>query len=456
MTNPQNFHFISIGGSVMHNLAIALKLSGHVVTGSDDEINEPSRSKLAEQGLLPETIGWDASRVHNGLNAVILGMHAKADNPELLRAQELGIPVYSFPDFIRQQCSDKQRIVIAGSHGKTTITALIIHILNFCNKPFDYLVGAAVPGLDLTVRLSNAPIIIIEGDEYLTSPIDRVPKFLKYDHHIALISGIEWDHMNVFPTFEEYVKQFDLLADKTPKAGTLVYCEEDNLVTVICTKERTDVKTFEYKTHPHTINNGRTFLESPKGPVEVKIFGKHNMQNIAAAFALVQRIGITEEQCYAAIGSFKGAWKRQQLIAEKGTSRLFLDFAHAPSKVKATTKAVRKQFPDTKLVCALELHTFSSLNKEFLPQYDNKLESADVAIVFISPSTLTAKNLPEITEEELRGYFKSKNLELITDKEKLADRLGNLASKNTTFLMMSSGSFGGLDIQKLASQIIGQ
>lgn len=454
MTQAKRIHFIAIGGSVMHNLAIALHHAGHKVTGTDDEINEPSKSKLEKYGLLPSQNGWQPELISKELDAVVLGMHAKADNPELLKAQALNIPVYSFPDFIRKQSSDKQRIVIAGSHGKTTITAIIIHILNYFKKEFDYLVGAQIEGVELTVKLSDAPIIIIEGDEYLTSPIDRVPKFLKYDHHIALISGIEWDHMNVFPTFEDYVKQFDLLADKTPKAGTLVYCEEDNLVTVICAKERADVKAIEYKTHPHEIINGSTFLINGKEKYPIKIFGKHNLQNIAGAFTVLQKIGVTEEQCLEAIQSFNGAARRLQLLGKTEQNAVFLDFAHAPSKVKATCRAVKKQFSNHELIAVLELHTFSSLNKEFLIQYSEKMDSVDKPYIFISPYTLQSKGLPAISEMELQKYFGNKHIRLIENKDDLISTLESDFGPNKSILLMSSGNFGGLDTQLLTKRLL--
>jgi UDP-N-acetylmuramate: L-alanyl-gamma-D-glutamyl-meso-diaminopimelate ligase len=454
MTNTKRIHFIAIGGSVMHNLAIALHQAGHQVSGTDDEINEPSKSKLAKYGLLPSHNGWQTDLITPELDAIVLGMHAKADNPELVKAQALNIPVYSFPDFIREQSANKQRVVIAGSHGKTTITAIIIHILNYFKKDFDYLVGAQIEGLELTVKLSDAPIIIIEGDEYLTSPIDRVPKFLKYDHHIALISGIEWDHMNVFPTFEDYVKQFDLLADKTPKAGSLVYCEEDNLVTVICAKERADVKTIEYKTHPHEIVKNETFLIHGKYKYPIKVFGKHNMQNIAGAFAVLQKIGVSEEQCYEAIQSFNGAARRLQLLGKTSENAVFLDFAHAPSKVKATCRAVKKQFADHELIAVLELHTFSSLNKAFLIQYAEKMNNADKPYIFISPHTLQSKGLPAISESELQKYFDNKHIRLIENKDDLIATLKSSFGPKKSILLMTSGNFRGLDTQSLTKELL--
>lgn len=456
MTPSKKVHFISIGGSVMHNLAIALQKKGYRVSGSDDEIFEPSRSHLDKYGLLPAKMGWDASSITDDLDAVILGMHAKADNPELLKAKELGIPVYSFPEYIRQQSADKQRIVIAGSHGKTTITSMIMHVLKSLNKEFDYVVGAAVNGFEVSVQLSDAPIIIIEGDEYLTSPLDRVPKFLKYDHHIVLISGVAWDHMNVYPTYEDYVRQFDTLADNTPKGGTLIYCDDDNLVNIISTKERDDVRALDYAVHPYEIKDGRTYLKTDNGLVPLKVFGEHNMQNIEGALTLTRRIGVADEDFYKAISSFEGAGIRLQLLADDGSTKVYQDYAHAPSKVEATTKAVKQQFPQKSLISVLELHTFSSMNKAFLPQYAKTLKSADYPLVYISQQALAHKNLPKINESEVREAFENNNIKLITDPSDLKQHLLDLDSSNSIVLMMSSGNFDGLDLKTFSKQLTNQ
>lgn len=456
MTLSKKVHFISIGGSVMHNLAIALQKKGYEVSGSDDEIFEPSKSHLEKYGLLPNTMGWDEGHIGDDLEAVILGMHAKADNPELLKAKEMGIPVYSFPEYVREQSSDKQRIVIAGSHGKTTITAMLMHVLKAVNKEFDYLVGAPVAGFEVSVQLSDAPIIIIEGDEYLTSPLDRVPKFLKYDHHVVLISGVAWDHMNVYPTYEDYVHQFDMLADKTPKGGTLIYCDEDNLVNIISTKEREDVRALDYKVHPYEIKDGHTYLQTDNGSVAIKVFGEHNMQNIAAALALTQRLGVANEDFYKAMSSFEGAGIRLQLLADDGSTKVYQDYAHAPSKVEATTKAVKEQFPDKQLIGVFELHTFSSMNKAFLPQYAKTLKTVDRPIIYVSQQALAHKNLPEISEIELREAFESDNIQLFTDPDFLRTHLLDIDATESIYLLMSSGNFDGLDLKAFSKQLIKQ
>lgn len=454
MTPSKKVHFISIGGSVMHNLAIALLKKGYQVTGSDDEIFEPSRSRLQQYQLLPAQMGWDETRIHDDLEAVILGMHAREDNPELLRAKAIGIPVYSFPDYVRQQSEDKQRIVIAGSHGKTTITAMVMHVLRSLNKEFDYVVGAPVAGFEVSVQLSDAPIIIIEGDEYLTSPLDRVPKFLKYDHHIALISGVAWDHMNVYPTYEDYVRQFDILADNTPKGGTLIYCDEDNLVNIISTKERADVRALDYAVHPYEIREGITHLKTEKGLVPLKVFGEHNMQNIEGALTLARRIGVADEDFYSAISTFEGAGIRLQLLADNGTTKVYQDYAHAPSKVEATTKAVKQQFPDKALIGVLELHTFSSMNKAFLPQYAKTLKSVDRPIVYISQKALAHKQLPAISEDEVREAFEDDQIELFTEPTALKEYLLQLNTNNSVLLMMSSGNFDDLGLESFSQQMI--
>ncbi len=453
MTLSKKVHFISIGGSVMHNLAIALQKKGYDVSGSDDEIFEPSKSHLEKYDLLPKTMGWNETNISDDLEAVILGMHAKADNPELLKAKEIGIPVYSFPEYVRKQSSDKQRIVIAGSHGKTTITAMVMHVLKSLNKEFDYLVGAPVEGFEVSVQLSDAPIIIIEGDEYLTSPLDRVPKFLKYDHHVVLISGVAWDHMNVYPTYEDYVRQFDILADNTPKGGTLIYCDEDNLVNIISTKEREDVRALDYNVHPYEIEKGQTYLKTDYGRVPVKVFGEHNMQNIAAALTLTSRLGVSDEDFYNAISSFKGAGIRLQLLADDGSTKIYQDYAHAPSKVEATTKAVKDQFPDKQLVGVIELHTFSSMNKAFLPQYAKSLKTVDHPIVYVSSHALAHKNLPEISEAELREAFENDEIQLFTDPDSLKGHLLDMDTSSSVVLLMSSGNFDSLDLKAVSNQL---
>ena len=449
-------HFISIGGSVMHNLALELQHQGHQVTGSDDEIYEPSRSRLAQAGLLPAEMGWFPEKITDEIDTVILGMHARSDNPELRRARELGLDVCSYPEFIAGQSSDKQRVVVAGSHGKTTITSMILHVLRQNKHTFNYLVGAQVEGFETMVRLdADAPVIVIEGDEYFTSPEDPTPKFLHYNPHLLLVSGIAWDHYNVYPTWEAYVKQFELLADSLLKAGVIVFDETDDMLDIIGQKERPDVTKVPYEAHPHKITNGQTFLTTEtQGNVPLYVFGEHNMKNISGAKAVCERLGVTDEEFYRTIQNFKGAAKRLELLAKSPTTNAYRDFAHAPSKVEATTLAVKEQFPKRRLIACTELHTFSSLNKTFLNQYRRKMDAADVAVVFYSPETVEHKRLEPLSEDDIRTAFKRNDLKIFTDPAELQIFLKNQNWQNTNLLMMSSGTFGGLDLKELAREIV--
>ncbi|MEO7990555.1 MAG: Mur ligase family protein [Chryseolinea sp.] len=451
----QRIHFIAIGGSVMHNLAIALKQAGHQVSGSDDDIFEPSQSALAKKGLLPEKNGWWPEKLSKEIDSVILGMHAKGDNAELLRAKELGLPIFSFPDYIFEHSKDKQRVVIAGSHGKTTITAIIVHVLNHFKREFDYVIGARVKGIENTVQLSDAPIIIIEGDEYLASALDPTPKFLRYQHHVGLISGVAWDHANVFRTEEEYVKQFDHFADQTPKGGILLYCEHDTIASIIGKKERGDLLEIPYKSHSHTSdNNNQFFLTNGKERYPIKIFGSHNFQNISAAKELLKKIGISSEQFFEAIPSFEGAAGRLEKIKDDAHTSVYKDFAHAPSKVKATVKALKEAYPSRDLVACFELHTYSSLNKKFIPQYKDSLKAAQVPVIYFNPEKMKAKNMEILSSEEIKQAFNNQDVVVFDDAKKLEAFLLQQSWKNKNLLMMSSGNFGGIDIHKLADKVI--
>jgi UDP-N-acetylmuramate: L-alanyl-gamma-D-glutamyl-meso-diaminopimelate ligase len=463
---PQAIHFISIGGSAMHNLALALQQQGYIITGSDDEIYEPSRTRLAKQGLLPSEMGWFPENIHADLDAIIVGMHARKDNPELARAQQLGLPIYSYPEYIYRQSSQKQRVVIAGSHGKTTITSMILHVLKYHKRTFDYLVGAQLDGFETMAQLTpNAPIIIIEGDEYASSPIDPRPKFLHYQPHIALISGIAWDHVNIYPTWDEYVDQFELLAEGMPKAGILIFDETDNMLDIIGQKERADITKVPYEAHPSEIVNGHTYLiTKQKSRVPVLVFGEHNMKNIAGAMTVLDRIGIADAQFYEAIPTFKGAARRLEIVAERlGPSLdhrgpanriLFRDFAHAPSKVEATTEAVKRQYPDQKLLAAVELHTYSSLNRAFLDQYKGCLDAADQAVVYFDAHTPAVKRLEPITPEDVFMAFDGPNLRVFTETSELQAYLLAQRDSADIFLLMSSGTFGGLNFDQIAEKLV--
>lgn len=449
-----NIHFIAIGGSAMHNLALALHHKGYKVTGSDDTIFEPSKSRLSKHNLLPETFGWFPERIINSLDAVILGMHAKADNPELLKAKELGLKIYSYPEFLYEQSKQKTRVVIGGSHGKTTITAMILHVMNYHDKEVDYMVGAQLEGFDTMVHLTEEnDFIVLEGDEYLSSPIDRRPKFHLYKPNIALLSGIAWDHINVFPTFENYVEQFKIFADSMSRGGILVYNEEDPTVKQVAEEATAPTRKHAYTTAAYSVENGKTLLETPEGPMPIEIFGAHNLNNLAGAKWICQHMGVDEDEFYEAISTFKGASKRLEKITENNNAVVYKDYAHSPSKVSATTKAVKNQYPDRKLVACLELHTYSSLNAEFLDQYEGALDAADKAIVFYSPDAVQIKQLDEVKAEQINEAFKRDDLVIFTNPADFKTYLYAQDFKDSVLLLMSSGNYGGLDFNELKSVI---
>ncbi len=448
-------HFIAIGGSAMHNLAIALHQKGYEVSGSDDEIFEPSRSRLLKRGLLPGQQGWFPERITKDLDAVILGMHAKEDNPELLKAKELGIKIYSYPEFLFEQSKKKKRIVIGGSHGKTTITSMILHTLHYWDKKCDFMVGAQLEGFDVMVRLSeDAPCIVLEGDEYLTSPIDRRPKFHLYKPDIAVISGIAWDHMNVFPTFDNYIEQFRIFADSISRNGTLIYCENDVEVKKIGEHARPDIHTIPYTIPPHHIVDGITYLTTKDGDIPLKIFGEHNLMNLMAASYVCNKLGISDTNFWEAIQHFSGASKRLQLLASNKTAAVYKDFAHSPSKLKATTDAVKKQFPDRRLVGVMELHTYSSLNPAFLDQYRGAMDAVDIPVIYFSEHALKIKKLPPLSVEDVRSAFANPDIQVYTDSAGLFRMLRKLDMHNTNLLLMSSGNFDGVDLDAFARELI--
>lgn len=448
-------HFIAIGGSAMHNLAIALHKKGYRVTGSDDEVFEPSKGRLKNLGLLPEKEGWFPERLTPELDAVILGMHARQDNPELLRAQELGLKIFSYPEYLYEQTKDKIRVVIGGSHGKTSITSMIMHVLRFNQIKFDYMVGAQLDGFDTMVSLTEeAKIAVFEGDEYLSSPIDQRPKFHLYFPNIALLSGIAWDHINVFPTFPFYVEQFQKFADLIQPNGSLIYFGEDENLLQVAATTRDDVQKLPYQAHPSVIENGITYLVSGDKKIRLQIFGDHNLQNISGAQLVCRQLGLNDEQFYAAITEFKGAARRLEILASNDICTVFNDFAHSPSKLKATTEAVKKQFPERKLVACLELHTFSSLKKEFLPQYKNCMDAADLAIVYFNPHTIEHKKLEKITELQVMEAFDTPNLVVSTNSDELFDFLKELNWQNSNLLLMTSGNFSGKNLKDLAKELV--
>ncbi len=454
-------HFIAIGGSAMHNLAIALCQKGITVTGSDDEIFDPAKSRLEKYGLLPESFGWHPERITKDLDAVVLGMHARIDNPELLRAQELGLKIYSYPEYLYEQSKDKLRIVVGGSHGKTTTTAMILHVMAHCGIEADYMVGAQLKGFEVMVRLSHtAKVMVIEGDEYLTSPIDRRPKFHLYKPNVAIITGIEWDHINVFPTFDIYREQFskfiDLIepfphgAGLSDSTGVLIYCDEDKEVhRVAVENQRTDIQKLPYVCPEHRVVDGVTEI----GHTKLRIFGHHNLLNLTAARLACRQVGVSDEQFDEAISTFEGASKRLELVKKSDSCAVYKDFAHAPSKLRATIHAMREQYPDRRLVACMELHTFSSLTQEFLQQYRGTMDEADVRCVYFSQHALQLKKLPPLDPEEVKKSFGG-NVEVFTDSAAMVAKVKAMDWKDANLLMMSSGNFDGIDFNQLAEEVL--
>jgi UDP-N-acetylmuramate: L-alanyl-gamma-D-glutamyl-meso-diaminopimelate ligase len=443
-------HFIAIGGSAMHNLAIALHNKGEQVTGSDDEIFDPSKSRLAAKGLLPKQYGWFEDNITSDIDAVILGMHAKQDNIELLRAKALGLTIYSYPEFLYEQSKNKTRVVIGGSHGKTTITSMILHVMHYHDKEVDYMVGAQLEGFDTMVHLTKEnDFIVLEGDEYLSSALDRRPKFHLYKPNIALLSGIAWDHINVFPTFDNYVEQFRVFLSQITHGGAIVYNQEDIEVKQVVEATQNQIKKYPYQTPRFSVENGDTLLDTEDGPMPIEVFGKHNLNNLEGARWICQLMGVQQEDFYEAIATFKGASKRLERIGQGPTSIAYKDFAHSPSKVRATTQALKSQYPERSLLACLELHTYSSLNPEFLSEYKGTLNDADKAVVFYSPNAVKIKKLDAVSSSQILKAFQREDLVVFTDPAAFQDYLFEQDFTDTSLLLMSSGNYGGLDFEKV-------
>jgi UDP-N-acetylmuramate: L-alanyl-gamma-D-glutamyl-meso-diaminopimelate ligase len=443
-------HFIAIGGSAMHNLALDLHNKGYQVSGSDDEIFDPSKNRLAAKGLLPDAYGWFPEKISEEIDAVLLGMHAKADNPELLKAKELGLTIYSYPEFLYEQSKNKTRVVIGGSHGKTTITSMILHVMHYHDRKVDYMVGAQLEGFDTMVHLTQEnDFMVLEGDEYLSSPIDRRPKFHLYKPNIALLSGIAWDHINVFPTFDNYVEQFDIFLNQITDGGAIIYNQEDPVVKKVVEDSTSLIKKYPYQTPHYVVENGKTLLETPEGLMPIEIFGNHNLNNLEGARWICQLMGVDATDFYEAISTFKGASKRLEKIAESSTTVVFKDYAHSPSKVEATTQAVKNQYPDRKLLACLELHTYSSLDPGFLHEYRGALNDADTAVVFYSPHAVKIKKLKPISEKQIAEAFKRDDLVIYTNPITFKEFLFSQNFENTSLLLMSSGDYGGLDFEEV-------
>ena len=451
----EKVHLIAIGGSAMHNMALALNEKGFIVSGSDDEINEPSKSRLLKFNLLPKEIGWFPEKITKDISAVILGMHARADNPELIKAKELGLKIYSYPEYIYESTKDKMRIVIGGSHGKTTITAMILHVMHYHHIETDFLVGAQLTGFETMVNLTKtSKYAVIEGDEYLASPIDRRPKFHLYKPNIAVLSGIAWDHINVFPTFENYIEQFKIFIDLIEPNGNLIYCSNDKVLEEVCSSSsNTNISKWPYSIPNHEIINGLTYLIDNDIKYPLQIFGNHNLMNLTAAKLACNQMGINNQLFYEAIQSFTGAAKRLELVFKTGTFNFYKDFAHSPSKLKATTDAVKQQFPERKIIACMELHTFSSLTEDFLNEYKNSMNLADEAIVYYNPHTISHKKLKEISPEQVHTCFNRKDLIVFTKSEELTNYIKTKNFNNSVLLMMSSGNFDGVDFTMLANEL---
>lgn len=448
-------HFIAIGGAVMHNLAIALHKKGYSVSGSDDEIFEPSRSRLESYGLLPSVMGWDPALITSAIDTVILGMHARIDNPEMARAKEMGLKIMSFPEYIYEQTKEKRRIVVAGSHGKTTTTAMIMHVLKHAGVDFDYMVGSSIDGFETMVGLSeSAAIAVLEGDEYLTSPIDRRPKFHLYKPEIAILNGIAWDHMNVFPEFDNYLEQFRIFTDTISEGGTLIYYKDDPHVREIAGNSRPDIRKIPYSTHGYFSNKTGFYGATLDRMVPLRVFGEHNMQNLSAAREACLISGVTADQFYDAISSFEGTSKRLQKIAESERGIVYLDFAHAPSKVKATLNAIAENYADREIVACLELHTFSSLNGNFLPQYADTMARASYAFIYFNPHAVEMKKLPALSKEKITEAFGRGNIKVYDNSGELFTEMKKLRTDNPVYLLMSSGDFDGKNLNMIAEELV--
>lgn len=452
-----NIHFISIGGSVMHQLAIALSKKGYRISGSDDEIFEPAKSNLAKEGLLPSREGWFPNSITPSLDAVILGMHAKEDNPELIRAKALDLPIYSFPEYIFKESKDKKRIVVGGSHGKTTTSAMIMHVLKEVQKKFDYLVGARLEGFEQSVNITDAPLIVCEGDEYPASAIERKPKFHFLFPHLAILTGIAWDHINIFPTFNNYLDQFKIFIQKIETDGCLIYNESDPILKeLVSTQPRDDIRYLPYAVPSHKIVEGETYVTIEGEEGLLKVFGNHNLLNLNAAWLVCKELGISAASFIKAISTFTGAAKRLELLGRNKHTVVYRDFAHAPSKVKATIEAVRQQFQQRKLIAVLELHTYSSLNEAFMQEYRGAMDESDEAVVFYSQHALEIKRLPSLPPDAVKRGFQKESLTVFTRRHELEKWLEERDYANAVLLLMSSGNYEGLDVTMLAKRITGE
>ena len=447
-------HFIAIGGSVMHNLAITLKQLGYEVSGSDDKIYDPSKSRLEKQNLLPDKLGWNPNTIDEEIDFIVLGMHAKKENPELIRALELGCKIYSYPELIYEFSKTKTRIVIGGSHGKTTVTAMILHVLSFYNINIDYLLGAQIEGFEKMVNLTKSnEFILIEGDEYLSSPIDKSPKFHKYNSNIAVITGIAWDHINVFPSFENYVSQFEKFIESITDGGVLVFNSNDDLVTKIVNSSTKSIRKIQYSTVDHELINGTTYIKTSEGNIPLEVFGDHNLSNLCAAKQICSLLGVFDDEFYAAIANFKGASNRLETIYRDNFKIIIKDFAHSPSKLKASIDAVKKQFLNKNIIAVYELHTFSSFSKDFINEYYGTLSNADIKIIYYDKDVSGKRSEIEIDDKIIKVAFGSNDLKVISSKNILVKNILDNSFNNSVLLLMSSGNFSSLNVNSLIENI---
>lgn len=447
------YHFIAIGGAVMHQLALHLKQEGHEISGSDDAIFEPAKSNLEKAGILPENIGWNDTVITPDIDAIILGMHAKADNPELLKAQDLNLKIYSFPEFFYEQCKAKVRIAVAGSHGKTSITSMLMHLFKNHDAKFDYLVGAKLDGFQYMVNsASNNEYAIIEADEYLTSPLDLRSKFLHYYPNIAIISGIAWDHINVFPAYDSYLETFRKFIQSIKKDGYLIYNNnDDELVNLIKSIDTTHVQLIPYCSLASEVIDENVYIKYNDKSYKINVFGTHNLSNLNAAFEVGKIVGFSEESILKSFETFSGAAKRLENVFDDKERRIsiYRDFAHAPSKVIATVNAVREKYQNRKIIAFLELHTYSSLQENFIEQYANSLAKADVKFLYIDEEALKIKNKEKFDAQWLKKQFNDETIIVVEDKNDILELIKNELENNSVLLLMSSGNLGGLDIQQL-------
>ncbi len=439
-------HLIAIGGSIMHNLALALDSQGFMLSGSDDQIFEPARTRLKNRGICPEKEGWFSEKINTDLSFVVLGMHAKPDNPELVKALELGVKVYSFPELVAEMYSNSTRIVVAGSHGKTTTTSMMMHVFKALGKQFDYLVGAQLEGFDVMVALDKKEYSIIEGDEYLSSCLDPRPKFMHYSPQIAIITGIAWDHYNVFPTFDSYKNAFVQLIQSMKEGSLLLWYEGDSDLAELVGEYAQHLKTIAYKESEFVIQGNKCYLISEEACYSLEVFGRHNLQNMNSVIKVCEYLNFNSIDVCTSLSTFKGAAKRMQLLQNNGDLIIYQDFAHAPSKVKATINALRETYPYHHLHCFLELHTYSSLNKNFLPQYYSTVNECDEITIYFDPKALEIKRMEALDLQFIKDSFGRQNMNVIDNPAELKVQMDIARKGRGLLVFLGSGNWAGMEL----------